>query len=313
MKRVSIAACCGIALGMILSLTTAGYTQGPCQSPDEESPGAAAVSTRSLKAFQEATPEALRAFRELNLNLPMGRIVGGHPVLIENNPWQIAMVRASVAEPTRSQFCGGSIIADTWILTAAHCVRNSIVREDPRLVDVIAGTSQYPIGGERLKVAAIHTHPKYNASTMDHDFALLRLQSPVTLGEAIELAKENTQVSPRTNSCVTGWGATAEGGPGSIDLLGAEVPIVSNKVCNRPDSYGGNVTDAMMCAGKRPGGVDSCQGDSGGPLSISIEGRTTLIGVVSWGEGCARRLKYGIYSRVSTAAPWIASTTAGRR
>jgi secreted trypsin-like serine protease len=313
MTRVSIAACFGIALGMMLSLTTTAFPQAPCESPDEDTRGAATAPSRSLQAFQKATPEALQAFRELNRNPPSGRIVGGELVLIENNPWQIAMVRADVAEPTRSQFCGGSVIADTWILTAAHCVRNSIVREDPKRVDVIAGTSQYAIGGERLKVAAIHTHPKYNESTMDHDFALLRLQSPVTLGEAVELAKENTQVSPRTNACVTGWGATAEGGPGSIDLLGAEVPIVSNKVCNRPESYGGDITDAMMCAGKRPGGVDSCQGDSGGPLSTSIDGRTTLIGVVSWGEGCARRLKYGVYSRVSMAAPWIASTTAGGR
>ena len=220
------------------------------------------------------------------------------------------MVRASVAEPTRSQFCGGSIIGDTWILTAAHCVRNAIVREDPSRVDVIAGTSQYAIGGERLKVAEIHTHPKYNQSTMDHDFALLRLQSPVTQGKVIELAKETTPVSEGTNACVTGWGATSEGGPGAIDLLGAEVPIVSTEVCNRPESYNGDVTAAMMCAGKEEGGVDSCQGDSGGPLSTLIEGRTTLIGVVSWGEGCARRLKYGIYSRVSMVAPWIASTTA---
>ena len=314
MKSVSIAAYVGIALGMILSLTTAGYTeQHPCQPIDEETRRAAAAPSRSLRAFQEATPEALRAFRELNRNPPMGRIVGGHPVFIENNIWQIAMVRASVAEPTRSQFCGGSIIGDTWVLTAAHCVRNAVVREDPSRVDVIAGTSQYAIGGERLKVAEIHTHPKYNQSTMDHDFALLRLRNPVTQGKVIELAKETTQVSEGTNACVTGWGATFEGGPGSIDLLGAEVPIVSTEICNQPASYGGDVTVTMMCAGKKEGGIDSCQGDSGGPLTISDGARDTLIGVVSWGEGCARRLKYGIYSRVSTVAPWIASTTAAGR
>jgi secreted trypsin-like serine protease len=148
---------------------------------------------------------------------------------------------------------------------------------------------------------------------MDSDFALLRLSSPVTKGKAIVIASENTQVSEGTSACVTGWGATAEGSSGSIDLLGAEVPVVSNDVCNQPESYGGDVTATMLCAGKKEGGIDSCQGDSGGPLSAQIGGNTTLIGVVSWGEGCARRLKYGIYSRVSTAASWIASTTTGRR
>ena len=176
MKRISITACGGLALGLMLCLTTAGSAQSPCQSPDEAPAGAAAAPSRNLQVFQEAPPEALRVFRELNRNPPIGRIVGGHLVAIENNPWQIAMVRASMAEPARSQFCGGSIIGNTWILTAAHCVRNSVVREDPRRVDVIVGTGQYAIGGERLKVAAIHTHPKYNQTTMDHDFALLRLQ-----------------------------------------------------------------------------------------------------------------------------------------
>ena len=83
---------------------------------------------------------------------------------------------------------------------------------------------------------------------------------------------------------------------------------MSTTVCNQPASYNGDILASMFCAGKTDGGVDSCQGDSGGPASAIIDGRTTLVGVVSWGEGCARRLKYGVYSRISTAAEWIATT-----
>jgi len=309
MKVAAVAVCLGISLSTALGLAAAGHAQSPCQ-PLEEIRRGAAVTPRTLEAFRKASPEALRVFRELNITPPRTRIVGGYEVSFENNPWQIAMVRANVAEPRRSQFCGGSIIADEWVLTAAHCVRNAIVREDPTRVDVVAGTSQWALGGERIKVAEIHAHPEYDASSMDHDFALLRLQSPFTMGQIIELADENTQVEDGTQTCVTGWGATFEGGPGSIDLLGAEVPVVASDVCNRPDSYAGDITGNMMCAGREEGGVDSCQGDSGGPLSALLEGRTTLIGVVSWGEGCARRLKYGVYARVAAAAPWIASTMA---
>jgi transmembrane serine protease 11D len=198
-----------------------------------------------------------------------------------------------------------------WILTAAHCVRNSVVREDPKRVEIVAGSSQYAIGGERIKVAAIHTHPSYNQTTMDNDFALLRLQSPMTKGTIIQTADATTPLADGTKVCVSGWGATAEGGPGAIDLLGAELPTVSTTVCNKPESYGGDILATMFCAGKPEGGVDSCQGDSGGPVSATVYGRATQVGVVSWGEGCARRLKYGVYSRVSTAAVWIAKTIGG--
>jgi secreted trypsin-like serine protease len=305
MKATPILVCAGISLILPLTLTSAGFGQDACARVDD-SPSARAV--RSAESVRDASPQALAAFRELNRIPPRGRIVGGHLTLISNNPWQIAMIRAVVPEPTRSQFCGGSLIRNGWVLTAAHCVRNSIVREDASRVEIIVGSSQYGIGGERLKVAAIHTHPQYNQTTMDNDFALLRLQTPMTKGQLIHITDKNTQVPDGTELCLSGWGATSEGGPGSIDLLGAKLPTVSNDVCNQPQSYNGDVLASMMCAGKEEGGIDSCQGDSGGPASAMLQGRHTLVGVVSWGEGCARRLKYGIYSRVSTAAEWIART-----
>ena len=309
MRSISRVLHASVALATLLSFTSAGRAQTACKRIDDPAPGAAAVAPRALEAFRTATPEALRAFRELNVNPPRGKIVGGWETSIENNPWQIAMIRAAIAEPRRSQFCGGSIISNNWILTAAHCVRNSIVREDPTRVEIIAGSPQWAIGGERLKVAAIHVHPQYNDSTMDHDFALLRLQSPVTTAQPIRLAGAQARVETGAKACVSGWGATFEGGPGAIDLLGVEVPVVANEVCNRPESYNGDITAAMMCAGREEGLADSCQGDSGGPFSTVIDGQPTLIGVVSWGEGCARRLKYGVYARVSAAAAWIATTT----
>jgi transmembrane serine protease 11D len=307
-------------LGTLLTFGNTGYAQNTTDQPVCEPPddirAVAARTPEFNKAFQEATPEARSAFIELQAAQafrPTGRIVNGELVLFKDHPWQIAMIRGYVPEPQRSQFCGGSMIANNWILTAAHCVRNDIVREDPNRVDVVVGTPQYGLGGERLDVAEIHTHPSFNSLTMEYDFALLRLNSSITLAsaQAIKLADENMQVNDGTKACVTGWGATAEGSPGSVDLLGVTVPVVSNTVCNQPESYNGDIKASMLCAGERVGGVDSCQGDSGGPFWTTVGGGgvPTLTGVVSWGEGCARRLKYGVYARVSAAASWIASTT----
>ncbi|RWQ31000.1 MAG: serine protease [Mesorhizobium sp.] len=291
-----------VSLMVFLASTFVSYGQEACKPVDE------LTAARAMPSIQGASPEALSAVLEVSRNQSLGRIVGGHLTLVNDNPWQIAMIRAQVAEPTRSQFCGGSLIRDNWVLTAAHCVDNAIVRKDPSRVDVIAGTTQYAIGGERLKVSAIHTHPNYNSSTMDNDFALLQLQAPSTMGHAIQLVDAQAELADGTGVCVSGWGAIAEGSGGSLDLLGAVVPIVSNTVCNEPGSYGGDILPSMLCAGRKEGGVDSCQGDSGGPLSASIDGKNTLVGVVSWGEGCARRLKYGVYSRITTATGWIATT-----
>jgi transmembrane serine protease 11D len=308
MRIVSAVVRSGVLLSALLGLSTASYGQ----APDDQEP-----VTKS--GISNLSTEALRANSEIIANLGT-RIVGGVPVAIKDHPWQVGLIRGFLEEPQRSQFCGGSLIDANWVLTAAHCVRNDVVREDPARLNIVAGTAAYLSGGERIQVAEIHVHDKYNQTTMDHDFALLRLAKQATIDgtlptKPIKTVDASTTVKVRTKAWVTGWGATAEGAPGTVDLLGAEVPIVSNATCNKPDSYNGDVLPSMMCAGKATGGVDSCQGDSGGPLSVTLPGSTepTLIGVVSWGEGCARRLKYGIYSRVSMGAEWISSTMSTRR
>ena len=274
----SLIACCLIAT--------------PGLSPAQESP-AVVLASAQLTADQE----------EFALANPL--IVGGMPVeSIGDVPWQVALVDSG----TRNQFCGGSLIADTWILTAAHCVDNWFVGTDPSRLDVVLGTLAYGSGGEQISVSAIHLHPNWDDGSLDFDAALLELDSSATEGGTIAIHGTGEILPEGLPVQVTGWGATSEGGPGSTILLGVEVPVVSTDTCNERESYGGRITDAMFCAGEREGGKDACQGDSGGPVAVDLDGTDTLIGIVSWGHGCARRLKYGVYTRVSEVADWASET-----
>jgi secreted trypsin-like serine protease len=108
---------------------------------------------------------------------------------------------------------------------------------------------------------------------------------------------------------VTGWGLT-EKGQVSNELRMAQVSLVGNPTCNAVDSYNGEIGPGMMCAGRKEGGVDSCSGDSGGPLVWKSSNGPILVGVVSFGDGCAKKLKFGVYTRVSAYREWITSTMA---
>ena len=109
---------------------------------------------------------------------------------------------------------------------------------------------------------------------------------------------------------VTGWGATTEGGSKVRDLRFIDnLPFVTRTDCNAPLSYNGAITENMICAGVRSGGVDSCQGDSGGPLTFETGTAPKLAGVVSWGEGCARPNKVGVYTRVANYVDWVRACT----
>ncbi len=224
-------------------------------------------------------------------------IVGGMPVSnISDTPWQVALVRHN----TRDQFCGGSLVAPNWVLTAAHCVDNPGINQNPSRLDVVAGTLLFTTGGEQIAVSKIVVHPRWNSSNFDFDAALLKLDNTSSQGSPIAMQKAGDKPEVGVEVRVSGWGATSMGGAGSQNLLFAMVPVVSNDTCNEKDSYDGAITTAMICAGERAGGVDACQGDSGGP----VDGGTQLLGIVSWGYGCALALKYGVYTRVSEVSDW---------
>jgi secreted trypsin-like serine protease len=239
-------------------------------------------------------------------------IVGGVKVTnIADAHWQVALIGGD--DSRRDQFCGGSLIAPGWVLTAAHCVDNSLVNKDPNLLDVVAGTLKYAKDGERMDVEKIIIHPKWRQTSTQFDFdaALLKLKTSAKLVKPIDVIPPGGNLPVGPNVGVSGWGATAEAGFGADDLFAVEVPVVSNAECNKPESYNGRVSENMFCAGQREGGKDSCQGDSGGPVVSPISGTNQLVGVVSFGDGCARRLKYGVYTRVSAISQWIADTMKG--
>jgi secreted trypsin-like serine protease len=231
------------------------------------------------------------------------RIVGGEKTDISQHPWQVAL------QFKGTFFCGGSIIAERWVLTAAHCFQFSASGADWRAK---AGATNHQTAGSWADVEQVIVHQKYDPKTFENDIALIQLKAPAA-GRVIPLANAGLAISTGQPLEVTGWGATKEGGGASIELIKASIPYVDTTKCNESASYGGRIGSAMICAGQREGGVDSCQGDSGGPLVWRTPNGPVLVGVVSWGEGCARKLKYGIYARVSSFRDWIDRTVAAER
>jgi len=252
------------------------------------------------------------------------QIVGGTEADPGEYPWQVALVGGTSTGfywGAGYQFCGGTLIAAQWVLTAAHCITEDDGSVSPvNSLDVVAGIwdLEYPTSGyQRRDVIQIIRHPSYNGYTKDNDIALLKLSSPVSLGGSgatktavIPLVPSTIGSLTGSSSWVTGWGNTETNnyyGWGSPPRLReAEVPIIANSICNDANHYGGRINDNMMCAGYDAGGKDSCQGDSGGPLIVSNSGQWQLAGVVSWGNGCADPYSQGVYARVSRYVDWIA-------
>jgi secreted trypsin-like serine protease len=237
------------------------------------------------------------------------RIIGG--AIADVDEW-ISTVALFANENEGTPFCGGALIASRWVLTAAHCV----IDENKNNLFVRVGTADLRENskGESIKVKKIITHPQYNTVTFDNDLALLELENTTTVFP-IPLFIGDTQAGDA--AVVVGWGTRNVDPKGlgfnpSQQLYALELPIVGQAQC-RQIMEGlhnmGPVTDNMMCAGTLQGGEDTCQGDSGGPLMVNQNQQTRLVGIVSWGIGCAEAQTYGVYTRVNKFSEWITSHT----
>lgn len=208
-------------------------------------------------------------------------------------------------DPLTTHYCGAALVAADWVVTAAHCV----VGRSPGTVEVqIGGLALGDTSAEFRGVREILIHPEFELRTARADLALLQLSAPSTAPPLPMLPGELDRfVVPDVDGVILGWGAT--NGPGNTfpeTLQTTVVPIVTHTICNAPQAYDGRVDADMFCAGFSDGKADACQGDSGGPLVIRTPyGEDYLAGIVSWGDGCARPDKYGVYTRVSAFSRWL--------
>ncbi|XP_042864709.1 uncharacterized protein LOC122248640 [Penaeus japonicus] len=235
------------------------------------------------------------------------RIVGGQNANINEWPWQAALRRK---ENFREVFCGATLIHREWLVTSAHCAAE-YPRED---LYVTLGDHLKDQVGEtpferNFEIAELIIHENYDANKVDNDIALIRLSSPASYSQGVariclpfQFASQDFQGETGT---VTGWGTTQFQGSVSNVLQEVSLPILTTAECQV--YLKGSVTDNMLCTYKP--GQDACRGDSGGPLSWTRDGRYYLVGVVSWGMGCASAERPGVYTKVTNYLPWIQQKT----
>ena len=204
--------------------------------------------------------------------LPQPMIVGGEEV---NPACPNCKYEFMVSLQQGGHFCGGSLVREDWVVTAAHCVQGNNNGLQVKIgLHNVNGTA----GSITRNVDQVIVHPQYSGWSLDNDYALLHLSQPVTNFEPIKLCTNTAHDDEPVMATTMGWGATQSGGWGSSTLLEVDVPIDDS--CG---NIGNEVTNNMVCAGDNNGGEDSCQGDSGGPLIMTNdEGEYELIGTVSW-------------------------------
>uniref|UniRef100_A0A8D3DW77 Coagulation factor X-like n=1 Tax=Scophthalmus maximus TaxID=52904 RepID=A0A8D3DW77_SCOMX len=231
------------------------------------------------------------------------RIVGGDLEKPGGSPWQVLIRRSD-----GRGFCGGTLVSDQWVVSAAHCFEESADH-----VTIGDYDKQRPDPGEQqIKIQKVFVHPHFHSFTFDSDVALVLLARPVIRGPTAAPAclpdAHLSQYLLRENhwGVASGWGLTRFMGRSSRFLRKVALPVVSYESCRASTEQ--VITDNMFCAGYLDDGVDACSGDSGGPFVVNYRGTWFLTGVISWGEKCAADGKYGVYTRLGNFLDWMRDT-----
>mmetsp|Transcript_24471 Transcript_24471/g.35085 ORF Transcript_24471/g.35085 Transcript_24471/m.35085 type:complete len:365 (-) Transcript_24471:45-1139(-) len=225
------------------------------------------------------------------------RIVGGTASAVDRYPYLVTLIQKE-SDTLMYQLCGGILIAPDVVLTAGHCAPKVNTAQIGRY-DLADWSDNF----ESFSIVQSITHPLFNKINYFYDYALLGLSGKSTYAYA-QLNHDPTVPAVGSNVHVIGWGATQSGGLSSSVPNEVAVQSMSNSQC-ASDYTSEQITDTMLCAGSP--GKDACQGDSGGPLILKGDNYLddVLVGLVSWGYGCADLFHPGVYSRVSAAIDWI--------